>query len=319
MKKIKILLLFTLLIGLCMYFVYQEGSLPVDKKNEGTVIFTINDGEGINSISKRLSTEGLIRNKLVFYVIARQLGIEKKIQAGDFQLSKKMTAKEIAEKLTHGSQDGWITIIEGVRKEEIGEQLSEQFGIDQTKFTETATEGRLFPDTYRIPKKATIPAILQIFEKTFQAKFAAARSEYPFVKRTDRDVLVLASLIEREAKFPEDRRLIGSIILKRIEYDWPIQLDATIQYALGYQRKERTWWKRDLTVSDLKVDSTYNTYTRNGLPPAPICNPSLDSIKAAFAADANTPYLYYVSDAKGRIHPAKTLEEHNENIKKYIQ
>ena len=125
--------------------------------------------------------------------------------------------------------------------------------------------------------------------------------------------------MEREAKLPEDRRTVASIILKRAQNDWPLQLDATVQYGIGFQRKENTWWKRDLTADDLKVDSTYNTYTIKGLPPAPICNPGLDSIKAAIAADPNTPYWYYVSDLKGQIHVAKTLEEHNANIARYVQ
>lgn len=158
-----------------------------------------------------------------------------------------------------------------------------------------------------------------MMQSTFQKKMAEARKEYPFEKRSDREVLILASLVEREAKFADDRRIVASIILKRAQNDWPLQLDATIQYALGYQRKEGTWWKKELTVDDLKVDSTYNTYERKGLPPAPICNPGLDSIKAALAADPSTPNWYYVNDKNGRIHVAKTLEEHNENIKKYIQ
>ena len=148
---------------------------------------------------------------------------------------------------------------------------------------------------------------------------AEARQQYPFEKRSDKEILILASLIEREAKFADDRRLIADIILKRAQSDRPLQLDATIQYGLGYQRKEKTWWKKELALEDLKVDNTYNTYERKGLPPAPICNPGLDSLKAALAANPKTPFWYYVSDKNGRIHAAKTLEEHNENIRKYVQ
>lgn len=318
MKKIKIVILIVLLFGLISYFIYQEGSLAVDKNNQGTVVFVINKGDGLYSITKRLSSEYLVRNRIIFLLIAKKMGIEKKIQAGDYRLSKRMSAEEIAQALTHGTSDEWITLVEGLRKEEVAQQLSEQFSIDQIPFIEQAKEGRVFPDTYLLPKDTTISSINQLFEATFQKKFAEARNQYPFVKRSDKEVLILASLIEREAKFSDDRKLIGSIILKRAENDWPLQLDATVQYALGYQRNEHTWWKRVLSFEDLKVDSTYNTYTHTGFPPAPICSPSLDSIKAAFASDPNTPYFYYVSDKKGRVHPAKTLEEHNENIKKYI-
>ncbi|MCX6730531.1 MAG: endolytic transglycosylase MltG [Candidatus Roizmanbacteria bacterium] len=319
MKKFKILFLLIALIILGIYFMYTEGSLPVDKRNTGSTIFKVEKGDGLFSVTKKLASEDLIRNKLIFTVIAFQSGIDKKIQAGEFKLSKKMSAQEVADALTHGTVDEWITIVEGLRKEEIAQKLAQTFTFSEISFIEQAKEGQLFPDTYLIPKTATMETIIQLMETNFQKKMAEARAERPFEKRSDREVLILASLVEREAKFADDRRLVASIILKRAQSDWPLQLDATIQYGLGYQRKEKTWWKRDLAIEDLKVDNTYNTYERKGLPPAPICNPGLDSIKAALAADPNTPYWYYVNDKKGRIQVAKTLEEHNENIRKFVQ
>ncbi|MCX6731977.1 MAG: endolytic transglycosylase MltG [Candidatus Roizmanbacteria bacterium] len=319
MKKFKILFLLIALIILGIYFMYSEGSLPVDKRNTGSTIFKVEKGDGLFSVAKKLASEDLIRNKLIFTVIAFQKDIDKKIQAGEFKLSKKMSAQEVAEALTHGTVDEWITIVEGLRKEEIAQKLAQTFTFSEISFIEQAKEGHLFPDTYLIPKTATMDSIIQLMEANFQKKMAEARAERPFEKRSDNEVLILASLVEREAKFADDRRIVASIILKRAQSDWPLQLDATIQYGLGYQRKEKTWWKRDLTIEDLKVDNTYNTYERKGLPPAPICNPGLDSIKAALAADPNTPYWYYVNDKKGRVQVAKTLEEHNENIRKYVQ
>jgi len=319
MKKLKIVSLIVILLLFGMYFMYVEGSLPVDKKNEGSTIFIIKKGEGLNSIIKRLAAEDLIRNKLVFYLIALQNGIEKRVQAGDFQLSKKMSAQEVAEMITHGKLDEWVTIIEGLRKEEVAQKLAQQFSFSEISFIEQAKEGELFPDTYLIPKTATVDDIITLMQNNFQKKMAEARKEYPYEKRSDREVLILASLVEREAKFADDRRMVASIILKRALADWPLQLDATVQYGLGYQRVGNTWWKKNVTADDLKVDNTYNTYQRKGFPPAPICNPGLDSIKAALAADPTTPYWYYVNDDKGRIQVAKTLEEHNANIQKYIQ
>jgi len=319
MKKIKIALLLIVLFGLGLYFMYTEGSLAVDKNNAGSTMFIIKKGEGLNSIIKRLATEDLIRNKVVFYTIALQRGIEKKIQAGEFKLSKRMNANEIADNLTHGTVDEWVTIVEGLRKEEIALQLSQQFSFSEISFIEQAKEGQLFPDTYLIPKTASMETIISIMEDNYKKKMAEARKVRPFEKRTDREILILASLVEREAKFADDRQLIASIILKRAQNDWPLQLDATIQYGLGYQRKEKSWWKRELAIEDLKVDNTYNTYERKGMPPAPICNPGLESLKAAITADPNTPYWYYVNDKNGRIRPAKTLEEHEANIRKFIQ
>lgn len=319
MKKLKILFLIVALVLFGFYFMCVEGSLPVDKNDAGSTIFVIGKGDGLFSVAKKLAAEDLIRNKLVFTIIAFQKGVDKKIQAGEFKLSKKMSAQEVAETLTHGTVDEWVTVVEGLRKEEVAQKLAQTFSFSEINFIEQAKEGQLFPDTYLIPKTASVEAIIQIMETNFQKKMAEARAERPFEKRSDREVLILASLVEREAKFADDRRLVASIILKRAQNDWPLQLDATVQYGLGYQRKEKTWWKRDLTVEDLKVDNTYNTYERKGLPPAPICNPGLDSIKAALAADPNTPYWYYVNDKKGRIQVAKTLEEHNENIRKFVQ
>lgn len=319
MKKIKIAFLLTILVILGVYFMYTEGSLAVDKNNTGSTIFVINKGEGLNSIIKRLATEDLIRNKVVFYAIALQRGIEKKIQAGEFKLSKHMNADKIADNLTHGTVDEWVTIVEGLRKEEIALQLSQQFSFSEISFIEQAKEGQLFPDTYLIPKTASMETIISIMESNYQKKMTEARKVRPFEKRTDREILILASLVEREAKFADDRQLVASIILKRAQNDWPLQLDATIQYGLGYQRKEKSWWKRELAVEDLKVDNTYNTYERKGMPPAPICNPGLESLMAAVTADPNTPYWYYVNDKNGRIRPAKTLEEHESNIRKFVQ
>lgn len=319
MKKFKILILLILLILLGAYFMYSEGSMPVDKNNAGASIFTIEKGDGLFSVTKKLAAQDFIRNKLVFTLIAFQKGVDKKIQAGEFKLSKSMSATIIADTLTHGTADEWVTVVEGLRKEEVAQKLAETFRFSEITFIEQAKEGQLFPDTYLIPKTATVDAIIAMMEANFQKKMAEARAEKPYEKRSDKEVLILASLVEREAKFADDRRLVASIILKRAQSDWPLQLDATIQYGLGYQRKEKTWWKRELALEDLKVDNTYNTYERKGFPPAPICNPGLDSIKAALAADPKTPYWYYVNDKKGRIQVAKTLEEHNENIRKFVQ
>jgi UPF0755 protein len=112
--------------------------------------------------------------------------------------------------------------------------------------------------------------------------------------------------------------MIAGILLNRIKLGMPLQVDATLQYALGYQPFEKTWWKKDLTDDDKKTDSLYNTYTNVGLPPGPIANPGLASIKAAIYPTASD-YLYYIHDKTGTIHYAKTIEEHNANVQKYLQ
>jgi UPF0755 protein len=319
MKKLRIFFFLLSLVVLAFSMFFQEGSLPVDRKNQGIEIFSVRKGEGLNAIVKNLSKQNLIRNKIVFYLIVKRLGIEKNMQAGDFRLSKSMSAEEIAQSLTHGTSDVWVTIIEGLRKEEIAQILTENFKIPSVPFIEQAREGYLFPDTYLIPKDATIEKILSIFTMNFEKKYSSElRNKIKALELTEREGLILASLVEKEAKFPEDKRKVAGILYKRFKTDWMMQIDATIQYALRYQKKEKTWWKKDLTIDDIDVDSTYNTYKYKGLPPAPICNPGLDSLIAVANADVHTKYWYYISDNKGNMHYAATLEEHNENIRKYL-
>jgi len=320
MKKIFIVFLLFLTTIIFGYLFYKQGLLPVDKNNKETKIFVIQKGESLNSIIDNLYRQNLIRNRLVFYFLVKKLGIEKKIQAGDFRLSASMDAQTIAKALTKGTLDIWVTIIEGLRKEEIAQLINQNFSIPESEFLKYAKEGYLFPDTYLIPKEATAEAIVKILVNNFYRRFDDDLRQKATKKGlTEEEVVTIASLVEKEAKHDEDRQKVASIILKRIKNDWPLQIDATVQYALGYQPEEKSWWKKNLTKEDLEIDSPYNTYKNKGLPPTPICNPGLASIEAVIDASENTPYWYYLSDKTGRMHYAKTLEEHNENIRKYLQ
>jgi UPF0755 protein len=124
--------------------------------------------------------------------------------------------------------------------------------------------------------------------------------------------LILASLVEREVRVDTDRKIVAGIILKRLKADWPLQIDATIQYVLG---NKNDWWPKNI---DTKFESKYNTYLNPGIPPTPICNPGLRSIEAVLSPQ-NTNYWYYISDDQGVTHFAKTLAEHNLNVDKYLR
>jgi UPF0755 protein len=320
MKKKSFGLFLFLILAIFLFLFYKEGTLPVNKNSKETKIFVIKKGENLDTIIKNLAKEDLIRNRIVFYLILKQLGIERKIQAGDFRLSPAMSAYQIASNLTHGTLDVWLTIIEGLRKEEIAQIVSQNFNIPETEFLKNAEEGYLFPDTYLIPQQATAGGIIEILTNNFNRRFnddlkLQAKKKGLSIK----EVIILASLVEKEARHDNDRQKVASIILKRYREGMPLQIDATVQYALGYQADEKTWWKKTLSAEDLKIDSPYNTYKYVGLPPTPIANPGLASIKAVLEADVNTPYWYYLSDNTGKMHYATTLEEHNANIKKYLQ
>ncbi len=299
---------------------YREGLLPVNPSNKTPQIFIIERGTPVQTIIKNLYNENFIRNEIIFYMLIKQKGIDKNLQAGDFRLNRSMSAEEVATTLTKGSLDIWVTILEGLRKEEVAQILAEKLSIPTVEFINSAKEGYLFPDTYLIPRGANTQTVLSIFQNNFDRKYTSEMQRVAKSKGlTDHQVITLASLVEREEKQHTDRVKVASIMLKRIKSDWPLQIDATVQYAIGYQTSAHTWWKRNLTRTDLKVDSPYNTYLNVGIPPGPIGNPSLSSINAVLEATANTPYWYYISNTKGTsMHFATTLEEHNENIRKYL-
>ena len=320
MNKLKILLFLFILITIFFYLFYKEGSLPVNKKSNVSKTFVIVSGQPLDTIVNNLDNEGLIRNKIVFYLIVKKLGIERRIQAGEFRLSPNMSANEVANNLTHGTLDIRVTLIEGMRKEEMAQIISKNFNISEVEFIKSANEGYIFPDTYDFPRAATTEMILSKINETFKNKFDEKLHIQAKNKRlAEKQVLILASLVEREARLPETREKIAGIILKRYLADWPLQIDATVQYVLGYQPNEKSWWKKELTEEDLKINSPFNTYKHPGLPPEPICNPSLSSIEAVINANSNTPYWYYITDENGVMHYSVTLEEHEANIQKYLQ
>lgn len=303
--------------GFFLYF--QEGVLPVNSTNKMSSIFIVKKSERVSQIAKNLESADLIRNKIVFYLVVKQLGIENTLQAGDFRLSPSMDVYTIARTLTKGTLDVWVTLIEGLRKEEIAHVFSTSLGFPESEFLKFVQEGYLFPDTYLIPKTATVDRVIKILTDNFNKKYTQElKNKARDNGLTDEQVLLFASLVEREAQSENDRKHVASIIYKRYKNEWPLQIDATIQYALGYQPIERTWWKKNLTTDDLAIESPYNTYKNAGLPPTPISNPGLSSIQAVINADISTPYWYYLSDKAGVIHYAKTLEEHDENIARYL-
>lgn len=298
--------------------VFKEGTLPVDRNDTAEQLFVVKPGASLNTVADQLHQEGFIRNRLAFYLLVRTLHIEKQIQAGDFRLSKSMDAESIAKKLTQGSLDEWVTVIEGLRREEVAEIISHKFDIPEVEFNQEAKEGYLFPDTYLIPKEATLPTVLSVFKTNFDAKYTTAIAQKASaLGLSQNEVMTLASIVEKEGR-GTDRGIVASVLLRRYKEHYPLQADATVQFALGYQPNEKTWWKKDLSLDDLKVNSPYNTYVSQTLPPGPICSPGMQSIEAVVNADPNTPYFFYLHDANGKIHPARNNDEHEANKKKYL-
>lgn len=288
---------------------------PVDPNGQA-VLFTVNKGEGTSSIADSLESQHLIKNALVFKINLKLSDKVGTIEAGDFQLSAAMSTDQIISTLSKGSnEDVTVTLLEGWRDEEMAGKLSESLGIKTSDFMKEAKQGYMFPDTYQFHKNATVETVIQTLRQNFDSKYSLdLQNKVSRLGLSPAQGVILASIVEREGRSPEVKQKIASILLKRFNMGMALDADATVQYVLGYQTSEKSWWKRALTLNDLKVDSPYNTYTNPGLPPAPICNPGLVSLQAVANADPSVSYLYYYIDSKGIPYYEKTLDEHNADV-----
>jgi UPF0755 protein len=316
------LLTVILVVGLVAggsYFWWVDAIAPADRTDAEPVSFSVSSGEGVKAIANRLAEQKLVRSSTGFFLMVKYLGVEKNLQAGEYRLNRAMDAREVARALTHGTKDVWVTIPEGWRVEEIATAVAKELDIPEKEFLAVSREGYMFPDTYRFPTDATAGAVAQELKGNFDKKVPpAVREKAKSVGLTFDQVMVLASLVEREGKTDADRPVIAGILLNRLNKDWPLQVDATLQYAAGYQPKEKTWWKPDLTETDKELNSPYNSYKETGLPPTPIANPGLSAIMAVLNPK-KTEYMYYLHDPSGQVHFAKTLTEHEANIAKYLK
>lgn len=310
----------TILAGIVALFIFigllwwNNGLSPLDSRDKSQKMFVIEPGSGIRAIANNLEKEGLIKDPIVFFLMVRQKGYDKKIQAGDFRLSPSMSAIEIAEAMTKGSLDIWVTIPEGKRAEEIAEILSEKIPTYDESWKQDLVqqEGYLFPETYLVPRDSNSETIITLLTNTFEEKYSQISQKN--VDLSKEEIVILASMIEREAKHDEDRPLISSVMHNRLEIGMALQIDATIQYAKG--KINGNWWTPVTLAEYRSVKSTYNTYLQPGLPPGPISNPGQKSLEAA-ANPASTNFLYYITDKNGINRYATTGEQHLENIRKY--
>lgn len=316
MKRLTAVFLLSIIVAFGSFLWWKNGLSPVDSANKKSVIFVVKKGSGLKEIASSLETVGLIKNRVIFFLYARLNKLEEKIQAGDFRLSSSMNAQEIAQNLTHGTLDVWITIPEGKRGTEIAEILKEKIPTYDPSWSLILirNEGYLFPDTYLIPKDASINSIITQMKNNFEQKYKLL--DVSSTKLNKDEIVTLASIIEREARTEKDRPIVAGILLNRLENEMRLELCSTVQYALGYYSLQKTWWKNGLTFEDLKITSPYNTYRNDGLPPTPIANPGIAAL-AAVINPTKSNYLYWLSDATGQIHYSKTLQEHNQNIEKY--
>lgn len=264
--------------------------------------FIIKQGQGIQTISKNLADQELISSVTVFSLYAKFRGAL--IQVGVYKISASQSSKEILEILISGKASEYlITIPEGLRVTQIDELLANKGVINAGDLIQIASadEGYLFPDTYRFMPKTPAAEIRQVMLENFQKKTKDLK--------VTRETVILASIIEREAKFDDDRPKIAGVYLNRLEINMKLEADPTVQYAKGS-------WEKILLSDYHNVNSPYNTYLFIGLPPGPICNPGLKSIEAVLYPKKDS-WLFFFHKSDGHAVYSATAEEHAENLKKY--
>lgn len=316
MKKFSFLIVILALIlgGIGAWWI--QGTAPADPTDTTQKNFSITKGEGVRQVANNLKEAGLIKDPVIFFLYLKQQGLDAKVQAGEFLLSPSMNASEIATALQSATSDIRVTIPEGKRAEEVADIVQQYFpNYDESWRSQLVThEGYLFPDTYSFPKDADIDLIITTMTNNFEEKYNSISAGRNSAALSKTDIVKIASLVEREAKHDEDRPIVASVILNRLNTGMSLDIDASVQYAIGTSAK---WWP---TLNDyarnIAPQSPYNTYTNPGLPPTPISNPGLAVLQAVINAP-DTDYVYYITDQNGINRYGKTLEEHNANIERY--
>jgi UPF0755 protein len=293
--------------------------------------FRIEQGESIYSVAERLKEASIIADAQAFYDYVVYTGLDLTIQAGNYTLSPALSIVDITHKLQDSTPtDITFVILPGWRMEEIAASLpTSGLDISPQAFIAAAQtppqvlslsspstmEGFFFPDSYILPRSTTVDQLLETIARNFalhinddlRAGFAAQGLDVY-------QAVTLASIVERESVHDEEQPLIASVFINRLNAGMTLGSDPTVQYALGYNSAQNTWWTNPLSLDNLKFDSPYNTYIYAGLPPAPIANPSLEALQAvAFPQVSQYYYFQAKCDGSGYHVFAVTFEEHLAN------
>ena len=311
----KLFFIFSLMFLIVILF-FIAAYFPSEENSSIQKIINIPSGSNAKEIVHILEENNIIRkNNYIFRVLIKVSKLEERLKYGEYNLSPAMNMLQILDKLVKGEVILYrITIPEGYTCTQIAELLDKKEIIEKESFinlvkdSEKSWEGYLFPDTYEVPKRYSSENMLKLllsnFNHVVDKKLKDKSEEIGFSMD---EIITLASIIEKEAKFVEEKRKISSVFHNRLKKDMKLQSCATIQYILGKPKEK-------LEESDLKIDSPYNTYLYKGLPPGPICNPGLNSIRAALEP-ADEDYLYFVLGENGRHIFSKTYQEHLKNKK----
>ncbi len=299
-------------------------------------LFFVRPGAGAGEIGAELQRAGLIRSATAFRIQVELRDAAGRLAVGEYELRRNMSVGEIVDALALGltRRTGLVTIPEGWRAEEIAQYLEASGVVSADDFIDviagragpdapplpsgaSSFEGYLFPESYEfgrdVPANAVLRRFLAEFDRRVGEQIRSAAAERGLSLH---ELVTLASIVEREASQPEERGEIAAVFENRMDLEMLLQADPTIQYGLvpfGTLSPNTTYWKRELSIQDLQVNSPYNSYRTAGLPPGPISNPGLAAIEAVANAPSR-PWLYFVARSDGSHLFAETLDAHNENV-----
>lgn len=337
----KVFRYFLIIVGIffIVFFIsYLYFLRAINEKNSevaDAMKFVIQKGEGSEEISRRLKEAGLIKNNFLFDVYAWQSGNDKKLKAGEYEIPKNASVKDIIRLLSSMRErmQNKITIIEGWTIQNIAQYLEENNIAKKSDFINAITrkkpfwgdfvllkdkpedrdlEGYLFPDTYLIYKDASIDDIIKKMLSNLDKKFTdEMRKRSSSLGFNTHEILTLASIIEKEVSQDNDRLVVSGIFHKRMKLGMGLQADSTVNYVTGRSELQPSY-------DDISIDNPYNTYKYRGLPPGPIGNPSLSAIVAA-VSPKESEYLYFLTTPEGSVIYSKTYEEHVVAKRKYLK
>lgn len=306
---------FLLIAVCCMLYLYSLTNSP--QKSATAIFLEIEKGMSVQAIAQKAEDEGIVKSNLLLYAILTYFHEPTAIFAGTYVFEEPLSVFDVARKLASSDISEeliTITLPEGIRLTDMANIASQelpQFDVDDYLINTNELEGYLFPETYFVPDTFTAEDLINLQKTTYEEKVGSLRNVIASSTFSEYEVLILASILEREANDETSMKYVSGILQNRLAIGMALQADASIEYVLDKPLKE-------LTAKDLKIDSPYNTYLYPGLVPTPIGNPGLQAIEAVLYP-TESDYFYYITDEDGVFHYAETFNEHKANIARYLR
>lgn len=312
---LKLLGVFLLVTTLLLFFTWNylknpPTEFPINEK------FVIEPGTGLKQIASMSKEANLVRSKYLL-LLELTLSDNQTVKAGNYTFTEPLSTAALAETFFTGNPKGdlvRLTHIEGETAESLADRASKVLpNLSVTEFINLTAkaEGQLFPDTYFIPKDFNADQLTDLLLTTFTEKTETFRENSKDHYLTWEEIIILASILEREANSEESKKMVSGILQNRLKLGMALQADATIEYVLDKPLSA-------LAPADLEIDSPYNTYLYPGLPPTPIGNPGLSAIEAAIFP-TESDYYFYITGRDGKFYYAKNFDEHRLNIARYLR